>query len=85
MTQSDIFKLYMLAAWNGTEGDDVVQKEDDAIIVAGALGAKPQGQVADNDDDGVTWLFPDGSRVDIMTRDGRGSGFAPTWLGTSRV
>jgi hypothetical protein len=73
MTQSDIFQAFMKAAWG--DGEDIPPGTfADAFEVATTLGAKPNGPKKKNN--GREWLFPDGSVVYIIERDGHGTGIA---------
>lgn len=71
-TQADVFRAFMVMAWE--DGDKI--EFENALVIAKVMGATPMGQVLPDDDDGVDWLFPDGSIVTIITRDGHGSGIS---------
>lgn len=71
-TQGDVFRAFMVMAWE--DGDKI--EFEDALVIAKVMGATPMGQVLPDDDDGIDWLFPDGSIVTIITQDGRGSGIS---------
>lgn len=79
MTQAEIFGFVMTASWCGVQ--DYQQRfEEDAVVIATTMGAVPASPIKHDQgigDEGTTYLFPDGSTINIVTdQDGRGVGLA---------